>query len=550
MAVAEDPSSLEKEPEAQSSGPAPADVLELEEWKTYFVRFYGDPPPDYFSGIALLRRDTCFVRQLDNWFEVNFKNSVGMTRVGPLKVRVRNRKISELMYNSILNYIAERYANLVFSFNVPLGQSYKKDDPGSDIAYIEYLFLKTYLLDKSPNLDGIASLIFANPHMKFHSEHAYKSIDQICSFEPEAMLRTLTKTDGFALLSSGHPLLATGLGRALNRRAGKNYFPSQAFEKRRYHTVDTNENRFIKYFLGRAQHRMASLTNRLRGVSGSFLNPDIEDNAGEMVRKLNSIMSDPLWQDVGPMTLIPENSQVLQRRDGYRQLYSLYSLLQLCTRCDFETEDFKNLLETKDTPTLFEYWSFFVVKSVLDGMRKVVSCRNIISEDYREQRVSRGISIEYEDGVSLWFNKSYSGSTKYQPGPDLSVQGPSGESYSHELRPDIVVSKNGNLLIFDAKYKGKEKNGTFYGEDDQGGISSCKENDIDKMHTYREAIENVVGAFILYPGEELVMYASHKAKKHYEGVGAFPLKPMREPRPVREHLRNISRVIDAFLNEG
>lgn len=552
MAIAEDPLLLAKEDDVQSFAVVQDDILELEELKTYFVKFYTDIIPDFFSRIVSQSNGSYFVREQysNNLFEINFRNSVGMTRIGPLQVRVKNIKIPENLYNSMLDYIAKKYANLIFSFNVPLGQSYSKGKLGTDIAYIEYLFLKMYLLDNSPNLDGIAALILANPHMKLHFEYHISPIENVSSFQPGALFKTLTKTDGFVVLPSAHSLLATGFGKALSRRTGKNLFPSQAFEEHKYHTVDTGENRFLKHFLKQIQRRMDSLAGSLKGISGSFLNPDIEKNIQEITRKINMFLNDPFWQDVGAMSFIPANSQVLQRREGYRQLFSLYSLLQLCTRCDFDTEDFRNLLETKDTPTLFEYWSFFLIKDVLDGMKKIVSCRNIVSEDHKEQKIYEGISIVYEDGIHVLFNKYYPGSSGCQPGEYFSALENINESYSHGLRPDIVVSKGKNMLIFDAKYKGKGRNGTFYGEDDHGGISSWKDEDIDKMHTYREAIQNVVGAFILYPGEKAVMYPTHNAKKLFEGVGALPLKPMTGAIPVQKHLDDITKIINDFINEG
>ena len=68
------------------------------------------------------------------------------------------------------------------------------------------------------------------------------------------------------------------------------------------------------------------------------------------------------------------------------------------------------------------------------------------------------------------------------------------------------------------------------------------------MHTYREAIKNVVGAFILYPGEIPVVYPAHNAKKLYEGVGALPLKPVQGGKPTKEHIDNISKIINDFIS--
>jgi len=244
-------------------------------------------------------------------------------------------------------------------------------------------------------------------------------------------------------------------------------------------------------------------------------------------------LTDPLWHDVGTMHFLPSSSQVLQRRDGYRQLFRLYSLQQLATQCYFDEDDFRNLLETKDTPTLFEYWSFFLIKDILDEMKKVISCKTIISDDPLEQRVGQGICIHYEGGISLWFNKTCPGSAGFRPSEDpekIFVN----ESYSHTFRPDIVVSKGDKFLIFDAKFKGK--NSGFYGESDDGTITSWKDEDIDKMHTYREAIRNVCGAYILYPGEKAIIYPNHNAERPCDGVGALPLKPEAAAKPIRTHI--------------
>jgi uncharacterized protein len=553
MAIVENPVSLAKEDEIHPSPQAHEEVLELDELQTYFVKFYDDHVPDFFSYITSQGKGSWVVRReySENLFEINFLNSVGMTRIGPLQVRVRSVKIPEELYHSMLDHISERYANLVFSFDVPLGQSYSKRGTGQDIAYVEYLFLKKYLLDSSPNLDGISALILTNPHMKLHSEYRMSPLENISSFDPKVLFKTLATTDRFAVLPSGHPLLGTGLGKTLRRKTRKNLFPSQAFEERRYHTADTNENRFVKYFLERILHRMDSLASVLKGAAGGFLNPDIQKGTEELGRKIGMFLNDPFWQDVGIMSFMPANSQVLQRREGYRQLFSLYSLLQLCTRCDFDVEDFKNLLETKDSPTLYEYWSFFVIKDILDGMRKVMSCGTIVSEDQKEQKVYEGVCVRYEDGINLWFNKYCSGSAGYGPGVHPTDYGDIKESYSHALIPDIVISKGEKLLIFDAKYKGKKgRGGGFYCEDEQGGISSWKDEDIDKMHTYREAIRNVVGAFIVYPGEKPVIYPEHDAKRLFEGVGALPLKPIIGAIPVPKHLNGITWIIDEFLQDA
>lgn len=545
MAVADNPM-FPSEDEAAAIGLCCPENLILQDWQTYFVKFYGDAVPDFFPKPEVgLYTQRAFDGQL---FEISFRNAVGRTRIGPVRVCVKSRKISENLYEEMLSYIADKFSNLVFSFATPLGQNYRKEKTGKDIAYIEYLFLKKYLLDASPNLDGISALIVANPHIRLDRKFCNCSIDAVTNTQPAMLIKLFTASDRFASLKNGHPLLATNLGQKISQKTGCNLYPTEAIEERKHLTVDTNENRFVKHFLQTIPRRLNGLRDVLTSEKKSYLNPDIEQHLEEMTHEIAAFLADPLWHDVGSMAFIPVSSQVLHRREGYRQLFQLYSLLQLTTKCDFfNKDDFENLLETKDTPTLFEYWSFFVIKEILDGLLKFKSCRSIISDGPLEQSVEPGLCINYEGGISLWFNKTYRGSSGRQPGDSFADNNEHQGSYSHKFRPDIVIERNDKLLILDAKFKGKRDG--FYGESDDGSTFSWKDDDIDKMHCYREAIKGVTGAYILYPGERAVVYSAHDATGIYEGVGALPLKPEGGARPVQRHLKAIEQIIREFIQE-
>jgi hypothetical protein len=546
MAVADDPMfPAVWEAVATAAQPCP-ECLIIQDWQTYFVKFYGDVVPDYFPRPeARLFVQRSFPGQL---FEISFCNTVGRTRIGSVYCRVESRKISQTLYEDMLSYIADKFSNLVFSFAKPLGQNYRKDKTGKDIAYIEYLFLKKYLLDASPGLDGISALILSNPHIRMYRKVRHCSIDTVTNTQPAMLIHMFTASDRFTSLKSGHPLLATSLGGKISRKTGQNLYPSEAIEEVKHLTVDTNENRFVKHFMHMTQRKLKGLRNVLISSKKGYLNPDIEQHLEIMTRKIAAFLADPLWHDVGTMVFIPVGSQVLQRREGYRQLFQLYSLLQLTSKCDFFIkDDFQNLLETKDTPTLFEYWAFFVIKEVLDGLLQRKSNSRIVSDKTLEQNVEEGIGITYESGVSLWFNKTYSRSSGCrQPGGGLADYEGSNGSYSHNFRPDIVIEKLDKRLIFDAKFKGKR--GGFYGENDDGSVTSWKDEDIDKMHCYREAIHGVTGAYILYPGERDVVYTAHNATGLYDGVGALPLKPEAGARPVQLHLEGIKQIIKEFIS--
>jgi hypothetical protein len=128
---------------------------------------------------------------------VGFRNSVGLTRIGSLTVRVESQKISEATYGAMLDFIVERYANLIFSFARPLGQGFRKGRAGQDIAYIEYLFIKRYFVDSSPNLNGISSLILANPHYQFDREFRKNSIEAISDVSPAMLINIFSNPNRF-----------------------------------------------------------------------------------------------------------------------------------------------------------------------------------------------------------------------------------------------------------------------------------------------------------------------------------------------------------------
>lgn len=80
--------------------------------------------------------------------------------------------------------------------------------------------------------------------------------------------------------------------------------------------------------------------------------------------------------------------------------------------------------------------------------------------------------------------------------------------------------------------------------------SKPKKEDIDKMHTYRDAIKNAVGAFILYPGESNELYRFHGADYDYEGVGGITLIPdnTNSGQPVDK--KQLETLIKQFIEIG
>lgn len=514
------------------------DTIYLDEWRSYFAKFYDEVTESFRQAPYLVSRE--FPGKI---FEINFKNSVGLTRIDTLNIQVCNRKIGDETFYALLEFISDHYANLVSDWNTATGYGHRQDTVGRNISYIELLLLKKYLLSAEQSLESLVTAILSDPHRRLCREMQYQPIEKIAVPEPALIMAGLSKPGNIVELRPDHPLLNTPLGRALSGDTGRKLYLQQVLEERKYHSYDTPENRFIKHVLSDIQQRLKQLQGLLSG-STNYLHPTLDKDLAALQAQVQGSLEDPLWHEVGFMRFVPLSSPVLQRKEGYRQLFSLYALLQLLTRYDLPCFDFSHLLESKDTATLFEYWCFFLIQDILDKeFGKPRHCQ-LVNNDQRNQILIDGISLEYENRLSFSFNRSYNSSNGL-PSFNMPISGYEwGDSYSHTLYPDFSLHYQGRILILDAKYKGEREG--FYGETGSGIIESWKQEDIIKMHAYRDAIASAVGAFILYPGQKSIFYPSFNATRRYEGVGAIPLRPGLDAQPEEEGCQMLRGLIQEF----
>lgn len=515
---------VEAELSAREDWPAP---LLLNELGRYFVKCFGEVPDSV--------RHAPFVIQTypDNLLEISFRNSVGLTRIGPLPVVVQNRKIAANQYQVMLDAVIRKVASLIFGFAQPTGQNVGRGQPGKDVAYLEMCFLRMALLQDKPNIDAIAGSILADPHRVFQRLRTSKRVEDVTEVNPEAWQVMARRPQGLSRISAGHSLTSTALGSALHRASGKWLFPRELLVEHAHQTFDTPENRFVKHFLSMLLDIIQVFQDVLGTAPGGTLNQELAADMQELERKLRRFAQSGLWRDVGQMRFFPASSQILQRREGYRDLFRLHALLSLRTQCSFSLPDFARILETKDTPTLYEYWAFFVVKELLDSRLRAKGMHVMYSDaqaNQRERKIVHELVLEYEQNVTLCFNRTY-------PSPS--------QSYSHALRPDITIELGTKRMILDAKFKGTGSG--FYGIEAEDGTIQCwREEDIDKMHAYRDAISGVQGAFILYPGLETALFAP--PDHSFSGVGALALRPGQDAAPLLEQTSPVGRLLDKFLD--
>jgi len=282
-------------------------------------------------------------------------------------------------------------------------------------------------------------------------------------------------------------------------------------------TIDTPENRFV---LNVAWRFLAALDALTRAAWYGDRISEQNRWLFEFVRsELTTFVQDRQFQDVGQLERIPAASRVLQRRDGYREVTHPWFSFQRARQPLFDR--LQHAIDIRDVATLYEYWVFFElaaqIGAALGVAGQLVAKPRAVSDSLHG--VTHGTCYRYDGFGELFYNRQ--------------EQGYSGIA----LRPDYLwVPKDGRAVAFDAKFR--MNYGVLETNDDDIAqtIYTAKEDDLVKMHAYRDAID-VRAAVILYPGSPSCFRRSDKTRipitiadilndESLTGVGEIAMSPM------------------------
>lgn len=342
------------------------------------------------------------------------------------------------------------------------------------------------------------------------------------------------------------------------------YMPQLIAVSRKYDSLDTQANRFVKYALHRFDSVCTDLINALYSDNQGMQAECVEE-AKAIHNSLESIFRDTFFDEIGELDRMPQNNQVLQKREGYAQVFAAYSMLDLALQLDWKGKDDVYEGESKNVALLYEYWLFFELYRII---KSIEGCAIVKTEKNPFLMVEDGITISLEEGkescqlfeiknlgvkINLYYNRTFSRekfeTTRYEG----SYSRPFRPDYTLAVFPDIYMSGafngeeeaalNGavSLVHFDAKYRITELTAVFGGKeiesdsdeisDDKTGsvINTYKRGDLLKMHTYNDAIRQTVGSYVLYPGSFHKGSGGNETFRLYDeilpGVGAFSIKP-------------------------
>ena len=440
----------------------------------------------------------------------------GGREVCHLSVEVRSRKMDYLNdYRTMLDDISEKLAALVFDYGSPTAVYAQRAAHDEHIAYLDYLFLH-YLMDER-RFPLHFHLVATNPHRTTKQESIWTDLSLARSLTPRSLQAMYVHTEN---LARPQRVVAPTLQTQLH-----GYVPCQLLDDRVTTIFDTAPNRFVKHFL-------EQFILKLRELEMCFGTDSrgrhLAEDCSRWRHNLENLSRVHFLEKVSRMHVYPAGSQVLLKREGYRQLNDYYRRFLLTGKVMWE--GFEELIKTpnKDLATLYEYWCFFqLLDAVAVALGAQIDPRQFVKEEGDIFRVildQSGKSRGQMGWAEVYYNRYFHHRR--------------GDSYSVTLHPDYVVElHSGQRFIFDAKYKyqnlGQFMSGEMSADEERNEDERLvyKKGDLYKMHTYRDAL-GAQAVFILYPGNQFRAFRrdgfelKHPSEltSNFEGVGAIDLR--------------------------
>lgn len=534
------------DPAAEARGRA---TLTLFENVTYFWRWRTDKGLKPTSSLAnsSSKADWMAYQEGDGWRgQFRVMNYLGFAWIELAGTRIRfeiqTRKLNyESEYHRMVEAIASECQQLLLEWDSPVAMNISSDPEQQARTLLErFLFLRHVLAPD--RIDFYLEMVRRRPHTYLRTEQEWV---------PAARAGRSRMVDDPMRYARDWRTAGGGDG-----VAGTGWIPAEAVNERKFETLDTPPNRFLRFAL--EQFRETCLD--VLGRAGRW--PIASAEARDLLDTLDAFWADPFFVDVGMMERLPIDSQVLQKREGYRDILLAWLLHDAAAKLNWPGQDDAYDGTNRDVATLYEFWLFYRLRSLLKtcplDMKELPPERGINDEALPFIEIRDGaLEVSLRQGqaslsrfdweekgrrlrVHLFYNRQFSrvvdplarGSYTRPLRPDYSLvllpaDIAEGQSWDEAER---LAEREGRIayLHFDAKYR-VEKLAALFGSEDEDDpdqvahYGNYKRGDLYKMHTYNDAIRRTSGAYVLYPGSEV-----SRAGRYEEiipGVGAFPMRP-------------------------
>jgi predicted component of viral defense system (DUF524 family) len=485
-----------------------------------------------------------------------------------LPVEVRSLKSEyRTEYRFMLESITEKCTDLIMQIDSPINQYFETDfNKNPETLYQRFSFVKS-IIDSLEFEEAIQKIV-SNPTTKWEEESEVKDIRRIRRFN-QKNIRQLVSNSNRMEISNDH---------FLNMSYGLTSIPTKIDSTRKTESINTAENRFIKHALEEFLFFCENCELKFEKYSTAKF------ESGLLATKTSALLNQSFFKQISRPTSLKLNSPILQKKSGYREVLNAWLKFDLAAKLIWHGGDNVYDAGKKDIATLYEYWLFFALLDLLKEVFEIEpkSIAELIQYDkgHLSLNLKQGTAIAMKGvfkspsrnlNIQFSYNRSFGGGQPF----------PNSGSYTTTLRPDYTLSIWPEEIIkaidaertelithihFDAKYKVKnfyeliskskddelteEENIELIKEEaEEVQKGTFKNQDLLKMHAYKDAIRRTGGAYVLYPGEgkEKPFRGFHEL---IPGLGAFVIKPNKDDKD-KEHLKTfIKKVIANFIDRA
>lgn len=454
-------------------------------------------------------------------------------------------------YVKLTDDIAQKCSSLLLDYASPTNLSFNNDASKRQETPLEmFIFIRKFC--SSENIEYLLQSIKNNPDRQLVSEEIMKPF-------------------GTAPISKKFFSNPFSYGKNFVEDGENGFIPELVSSTRKYDSYDTPANRFVKFALNTFSEVCQNVIDKLKD------DYSYKDEAKFIKNQIENVLYDPFFDDVQALSSMPFNNQVLQKREGYAQIFNAFNMLDLAKQLDWKGKDDVYEGQARNVALLYEYWLVFKFMEILQDIGAEIEF-DISDEDHKQKMFTKenGLLISLKEGktsyfsalikeknlrVKFYYNRTF-GKKDFE-GTDY--QG----SYSRDFRPDYTLAifpsqykedqaiKLGEVsfIHFDAKYRvtditslfGKEQldSEDFSEEKKQETIDTYNRGDLLKMHTYNDAIRKTIGSYVLYPGKSNKENKFNVYDELLPGVGAFAIRPGDTEESGSNALRDfISDIID------
>jgi len=458
------------------------------------------------------------------FYNLNFKSYVGKgffdfeieDKKISIPFEVRSKKLEyRADYMSMMSEISSFTSALLLKSNAPLFMGYDFSHFSSSTRYEDFLVLDHIMQEH--RLPSVYEYLRKNLY------------DQLITIEEVVPSSLAYNVSPASIINS---ISANNLMKSDNGTIAGKYSITELNAYGSYETIDTPENRLIKDFLMALYDLSSSLMESQSSEQSAYVNSRLK----KIIMLLEEYLSDAWLSEVGDLRYIPFNSTILQKRQGYSDMFEMYLLMGIGLK--FRFEDTSDLIEghNKKLHRVYEYWCFLKLFDTVKNLSSNKPDYELEKEDDTWGMTIKSNKSEFfytaKNKVTLRIELHYNKEFK-RPGrkPFQSYSLKMRPDYTLAIYPDSSADESCFIIHFDAKYK-QDKTKLDEGDDPDSSETSYRKDDIYRMHTYRDGLLRSWGSFILYPGEEYEIFeryeyfgSANKEKGLLPSVGAVPLVP-------------------------